>query len=715
MSQAERRKYLTILSLFAAAFMIFQIGVLRELRFQLNTIFTLAPFLFSSVITFIGLGSLTSRWIKGDIKPVLKWAVSILPLILIPLFTITILVATSLSPLQPQGVTGDEYMSSVIKAFVLVAVLGYGPVFFLQGLLFALYFREGRRAGLLSSVYAVDLLASGTGALVGGALLFVAAPIQMVIVASGILLINLLIASEYLNIPARIVVFEVAFLLLFVLLEQTYGIMQLAESLRWRETGLAYSTWSPYRRIDVLEDEQRLQVFTDGLMFHMYEKDEEAHWDDPRSLPVRLMPTATELGREPEILVIGAGTGADVRIIRDLHPSDPIVVAVEIDGGFIETAQSFDWLWDYYRTAEIVVEEGRYYIENSDRQFDMVIYAYVDPQSAISKIGIPDANFLYTDRAISRAYERVRDGGILAITRVFLVHQEESFVQRLVATLEAAGISPIQTSIYRIQGSFPWSYYGQLSTVHVFIRKGGAAPVVQDPRLTHLTWDPGDRATTDLYPFSLVTRAWFGTLADYVLGRPLTLGLIGIVLLGLFVRLSTSAGHLNFFLLGFGSFLVESLVLFNSFLLIGNPSLSAAVAIGCFLIWNAVGSRFSDRLERSRWFYAAVPTAVFAYAATAPLLNGLTIAHPIALRTIVFSIHLVLAGIVVGAMFPISLRSFSSERVSSMFFIDLIGCAIAPIAFWLAMSAYGTALVSAAGVASYLLVSLILLTRLRAS
>ena len=693
--------------------MVFQIGVLRELRFQLNTIFTLAPFLFSSVITFIGLGSFASRWVKGDIKRVLRWAVAILPLILIPLFTVTILVATVFSPLQPQAVTGDEYMSSVITSFLLVAVLGYGPVFFLQGMLFALYFKEGRKTGILSSVYAIDLLASGAGALVGGLLLFVATPIEMVMVASGILVINLLLAAEYLAIPARLVAGETVLLLALVLIEQSTGWLHIAESLRWRETGLAYSTWSAYRRIDVLEDQQRLQVYTDGLMFHMYEKGDSAYWEDPRSLPVRLMPT--NLGREPEILVIGAGTGADVRIIRDLHPGNPEVVAVEIDGGFIETAQAFDWLWDYYRTAEIVVEEGRYYIENSERQFDMVIYAYVDPQSAISKIGIPDANFLYTDKAIRSAYELVRDGGILAITRVFLVHQEQPFVQRLVATLEAAGITPTQTSIYRIRGSFPWSYYGRLSTIHIFIGKGGDAPIVQDPRLSRLAWTPGDRATTDFYPFSLVARAWFGTLAEYVLKNPFTLALLAIIGVGLFARLSTSVGHLNFFLLGFGSFLVESLVLFNSFLLIGNPSLSAAVAIGFFLIWNAIGSHFSDRLERPRWFYGLVPVAVLTYAATAPLLNGLTIAQPVGLRILVFSVHLAVAGIVVGAMFPISLRSFAKERVSTMFFIDLIGCAVAPIAFWLAMSVYGTSLVSLAGVGSYVIVSLILLIRQRSA
>jgi hypothetical protein len=53
--------YLVVLGLLALSFMIFQIAVLRELRFQLSTIFTLTPFLFSAVITFIGLGSLPGR------------------------------------------------------------------------------------------------------------------------------------------------------------------------------------------------------------------------------------------------------------------------------------------------------------------------------------------------------------------------------------------------------------------------------------------------------------------------------------------------------------------------------------------------------------------------------------------------------------------------------------------------------------------------------
>lgn len=341
----------------------------------------------------------------------------------------------------------------------------------------------------------------------------------------------------------------------------------------------------------------------------------------------------------------------------------------------------------------------------------MVIYAYVDPQSAISRIGLPDANFLYTVAGIRAAYERVKPGGILSITRVFLIQQEEDFIGRLWATLQAADIDPQSTSMYRAQANIPWQHYGELSTIHVFVRKNGEPPLINDDRWAKIDLVSGGRPTTDFYPFSLVTRAWFGTLAEYIFSKPVIVVVLGILAAVLLARLTTSIGHLNFFLLGLGSFLVESLVLFNSFLLFGNPVLSAALAIGFFLIWNALGSVYSEQLQSRRWFYALTPIAVLAYAVTAPFLNGFTIAMPVVVRLLFFSLHLAVAGIVVGAMFPISLRVFRGKKVSSMFFIDLVGCALAPVGFWIAMSMQGIPLVAAAGTGSYLAVAGILFVR----
>src|SRR5262249_44277839 len=133
------------------------------------------------------------------------------PVILLPLFAATLGTAQGLVSHAPTtrfqyGVAsgpaaGDAYLSSTILAFVAVAVFGYGLIFFLPGLIFALFFREGREEGILSEVYAVDLLASGGGALIGGGLTFVLTPVQTVVLAALLLLTNLCVSFRYLGIP----------------------------------------------------------------------------------------------------------------------------------------------------------------------------------------------------------------------------------------------------------------------------------------------------------------------------------------------------------------------------------------------------------------------------------------------------------------------------------------------------------------------------------
>jgi hypothetical protein len=142
------------------SFMLFQIALLRELRFQLTTIFTLTPFLFSSVILWIALGSLAATRVSSGSRNVLRICVLSLPLLVMPLFASSIGIAHHLitdgdvienSRFQSTGIitenAQDLYFQSTIMAFVSVALLGYGLLFFLQGLLFALYFRDGRDNG----------------------------------------------------------------------------------------------------------------------------------------------------------------------------------------------------------------------------------------------------------------------------------------------------------------------------------------------------------------------------------------------------------------------------------------------------------------------------------------------------------------------------------------------------------------------------------------
>ena len=696
--------------------MLFQLSVLREIRHTLSTLFTLTPFLFSVVILFIGLGSCAARIVDAGTRAVLRFSLAVLPVVLLPLFAVTLVLSrytmdhTADLFSQVAGATGQgpNYIGAVGKAFVTVAVLGYGPVFVLQGLIFALYFREGRDEGAISRLYAVDLIASAAAALLGGALASYATPIECVLLASLVLVAALWLARRYLGLGPRLAAVMTLVALALIGGEWATGSLARLEAPTWLPGRLSFSTWTAYRHIDVMDEGDTLTVYTDGLPVQFYDKRERVHDADPRKLPPLLIARDDAVQR---VLLIGSGSGADVRILRDRIARPLHITAVELDGGYIRAAQTFPWLWEAYRTARVVVEEGRYFLEQTRDTYDMVIYAYIDPQSAISKLGIPDANFLYTDAGIRKALTRLRPGGYFVMNRVYLVEQDREFFSQLCATLQAAGARPGEVSLYRSADTIAWGSFGRVGTATALLRKGGPAPTVSDRLMLPVAWMDGGRPTTDYYPFSLITDAWFGTLWDYVKGRPALVAVLIVLVLLLLARLATSLGHAHFYLLGLASFLVESLVLLNSFLLFGNPSLSAALAIGFFLLWGGVGSRISERLQAWRGFYLVVPAVVILYAATWPLVHAATMGTSVGVRVVAFALHLAVVGVAVGAMFPISLRSFSGESVASMFFIDLVGCAVAPILFWLLMSTQGVPTVAAVSVATYGAVAAILAFR----
>ncbi len=89
------------------------------------------------------------------------------------------------------------------------------------------------------------------------------------------------------------------------------------------------------------------------------------------------------------------------------------------------------------------------------------------------------------------------------------------------------------------------------------------------------------------------------------------------------------------------------------------------------------------------------------YATTAPLLNAQTIALPLLTRALIFSLHLAVGGIVVGAMFPIALRRFRRERVSEHVLHRRDRLRAGAEAFWVAMSLVGMWLVVAGALVSY--------------
>jgi predicted membrane-bound spermidine synthase len=712
--------YLAVLSLLAAAFMLFQLAVLRELRFQLTTSFSLTPFLFSSIIFFIAIGSLFATRIQATSQRVLRIGVLLLPAILLPVFALMLLSAHGQIDPSERLVTivlekpapgtevnsGDHIFRTTIFAFIAVGVAGYGIIFFLQGLLFALYFREARTMGVLSVVYAADLIASGAGAVLGGGLAFALTPIQTVLVSEGVFLAALWVSRRMLGIrPLHAGLMTVA----------AAGLMAVELGggfITWLEnpgffTELTYSQWSRYRRIDAEEQSLNLMVYADGMLFQVHERNDTGHKHDPRAW----MAQAIEKSTRPvkDVLIIGAGSGADVRVLRDLVGDRLNITAVELDQGFIDTARQSPWLWKTYGSAEIIAQEGRYFLENTPRQFDFIIYAFIDPQSATGNIGLPDCNFLYTDAGFRSALARVREGGLLYISRVFVEAEEKEWMGRMCAALESAGAVRENVRLYRDRGSSPWGAAGRLSAMHLLVGKGTRPPEMVTRSRIPVAWVDGGRAPTDMFPFNFGTGIWLETLIRWVAQEKVILIPACALLLGVLVLSGTSKARGTLFALGFGSFMLESLVLFNSFLLFGDPNLSAALAVGVFLLWSGVGSLWSHRLDHSKWSRVAVPAGIVIYSATAPLINAGMMASPVALRLLVFVIHGAIAGIPAGMAFPAALRKFPESSVPVLFFVDVMGCAIAPPLFWLAMNLWGLWMVIVLVTLSYAGVSLVIL------
>jgi hypothetical protein len=692
--------YLVVLSLLAAAFMLFQLAILRELRFQLATNFSLTPFLFSSVIFFIAIGSLFAARIGANSEKILRLGILLLPTILLPAFSLMLLSAHGqIDPSErlativlenpafgaPANI-GDSSLRTAIFAFIAVGVAGYGVVFFLHGLLFALYFREARAMGLLSGVYAADLLASGAGALMGGGLAFVLTPIQTVLVAEIVFVVALWVSRSLLAIRplhASIITLVAAGMML---VELGGGFMTWLEEPGFF-TELTYSQWSRYRRIDAEEQPTNMMVYADGWLFQIHDRKDPGHKYDPRAWMAQVVEKSTRPVND--VLIIGAGSGADVRVLRDLIGDRLNITAVELDQGFVDTARHSSWLWKTYSTAEIITQEGRYFLENTKRQFDFVIYAFIDPQSATGNIGLPDCNFLYTDAGFRSALARVREGGYLYISRVFVESEEKEWMSRMCAALESAGAVRENVRLYRDRGSSPWGSAGTLSAMHILVGKGTRPPELVDRGRIPVPWVAGGKAPTDMFPFNFGTGIWLETVLGCVVRDKFLLIPGGALLLGVLVLSGTSKARATLFTLGFGSFMLESLVLFNSFLLFGDPNLSAAVAVGVFLLWSGVGSIWSQRLDHSSWCRFALPAGILVYAVSAPLINAGMIASPVPLRLLVFVIHGALAGIPAGMAFPAALRKFPESSVPVLLFVDVMGCAMAPPLFWLAMNVWG--------------------------
>ncbi len=353
------------------------------------------------------------------------------------------------------------------------------------------------------------------------------------------------------------------------------------------------------------------------------------------------------------------------------------------------------WLAEYYKTADIIVGEARHFLETSNTKFDLIYYAFLDPKAILSENIVPDVSFLYTRQGIKTAYSRLSENGWLIIRRVYIKAFEEEFIERHCSTLTAAGIKRDQILFLKSEKTYSQGALELCWAVIVVAKNSESIYRLKNEdtargTLIEATWKVKEESIiTDSHPFSFIPKLKFSSLLDIDLLRPYVLVFIIFLLIASGFFILSSLSSVNFFLLGYAYMLFESIVIYHSFLLIGNPSLSAGIAIGVFLISNSFGSMYSENFKKKKKLLFILPAVVFIFGFFFIDSISFIVKFSPLIRLLWFSLILFPLGFLIGTLFPIFLRCFIEKSVSYLYFIDLIGCAVAPLTFSFMMVMYG--------------------------
>jgi SAM-dependent methyltransferase len=149
--------------------------------------------------------------------------------------------------------------------------------------------------------------------------------------------------------------------------------------------------------------------------------------------------------REPRVLVLGAGAGADV--LQAHYHGARQIDAVELNAQVVDLVRrrfADDAGGVYSTLSRVHVAEARGFVAASDERYDLVQVALLDSFSASSAgLYALSENYLYTVEALEDQLRHLRPGGLLAITRWVTLPPRDALklFAAAAAALERSGIA----------------------------------------------------------------------------------------------------------------------------------------------------------------------------------------------------------------------------------------------------------------------------------
>ncbi|MDH3475691.1 MAG: class I SAM-dependent methyltransferase [Rhodospirillales bacterium] len=205
-----------------------------------------------------------------------------------------------------------------------------------------------------------------------------------------------------------------------------------------------------------VEPPPQLGVFTDGdglSVITRYDGRREAlaYLDYVTSaLPYHLL-------REPAVLVLGAGGGADV--LQAVYHRAARIDAVELNPDFLRLVERdhADFAGGLYARPEVRVypDEARSFVARSRARWDLIQIPLLD-SAAVAAAGVQNLSesYLYTTEAFGQYLDRLEPGGLLAITRWLKLPPRDSLklLATALAAFEQAGLAHPERRIALIRG-----------------------------------------------------------------------------------------------------------------------------------------------------------------------------------------------------------------------------------------------------------------------
>lgn len=477
------------------------------------------------------------------------------------------------------------------------------------------------------------------------------------------LIISVLVLALLLKRKIFFIIFFVLTIVLLILpLDKQLENFRVKEMILWpntQNTNHVYSGWSPYVKIDLFSFGDCLAgVYNYGQQW-MTCSDRNKDFE----IRSRLYPELSG-----DILLIGAGGGMG---LSQFDENDK-VTGVELDPTVVELMSGLfsQYNNNAYNQFKTVSADGREFLENTDQQYDYIIYEGIDYTfAAKAKNFIEVENYLYTDEGLDLALKSLKRKGAL-----ILIHTAgELPIAKALAAIDDRYFVDVRQ--YYTEKPIPFG--GLIVTISkdIFTFNDLRDFYQSEDKIFYpLDEDlPTAQKITDNHPFLYI--ADYHSISGWIYGAAVLFIIIFLSLL--FYNKSKRNSRIYFFLLGTALVISELFLITKLRSLFGNYLLTFIIFSLIFFSAYALGNYYFDKFKKYLFLTPVIFVISLVLAQFIPWGTDFIVKF---LFTLLLLAPLAFA---LGIFFPLALSKIKDEELPFAYMIDSIGVALGFFLFYL--------------------------------